>query len=110
MEFVIEANLSRRHLNVFQRAELALKLIELQKLKAGRKKKEIYSESEQIPKRTWQEVSEKLHVSQDSIAKAKEVIEKGDDELIEKCRQGEELCLILMYIIIERFVGLNVCS
>jgi ParB-like chromosome segregation protein Spo0J len=97
MRFVIETNLNRRHLNAFQKAELALKLIELEKTKRGRKpKEEISTESVKIstssepPKvDTWQTVSDKLGVSRDTIEKAKAVIEKGDEELIEKCRRGE---------------------
>jgi len=89
MEFVIEANLSRRHLNAFQRAELALKLIELEKRKRGRKsKEEIFAESAKITN-TWEDVEKKVNVSHDTVEKAKEILEKGDEELIEKCRQGE---------------------
>jgi len=89
MEFVIEANLSRRHLNAFQRAELALKLIELEKRKRGRKsKEEIFAESAKITN-TWEDVEKKVNVSHDTVEKAKEVIEKADEELIEKCRKGE---------------------
>ena len=97
MRFVIETNLNRRHLNAFQKAELALKLIELEKTKRGRKpKEEISTESAKIstsselPKvDTWQTVSDKLGVSIDTIRKAKAVIEKGDERLIDKCRKGE---------------------
>jgi ParB-like chromosome segregation protein Spo0J len=97
MRFVIETNLNRRHLNAFQKAELALKLIELGKAKRGRKpKEEISTESVKISTSselsrvdTWQIVSDKLGVSRDTIEKAKVVIEKGDEKLIEKCRRGE---------------------
>jgi ParB-like chromosome segregation protein Spo0J len=97
MRFVIETNLNRRHLNAFQKAELALKLIELEKTKRGRKpKEEIFTDSvkistsSELPKvDTWQIVSDKLGVSRDTIEKAKAVIEKGDEKLIEKCRRGE---------------------
>ena len=97
MRFVIETNLNRRHLNAFQKAELALKLIELEKTKRGRKPKEEISTdsvkistSSELPKvDTWQTVSDKLGVSIDTIRKAKAVIEKGDEKLIEKCRKGE---------------------
>jgi len=97
MRFVIETNLNRRHLNAFQKAELALKLIELEKTKRGRKPKEeistesvkISTSSELLKVDTWQIVSDKLGVSRDTIEKAKAVIEKGDEKLIEKCRRGE---------------------
>ena len=91
MEFVIEANLSRRHLNAFQRAQLALKLVEIQKVKAGRPKKEekISFDSKEISKDTWKEVSEKVGVGLETIERTKEILENGDEELIEKCRQGE---------------------
>jgi len=91
MEFVIETNLSRRHLTTMQKAELALKLIEITKTKAGRpKEKEKFSFSEkEISKDTWKEVGEKVGVSVLTIEKVKEILEKGDEELIEKCRKGE---------------------
>jgi uncharacterized protein YqfB (UPF0267 family) len=82
--------LNRRHLNAFQKAELALKLIELEKTKRGRKPKEISTESAKIlPINTWAIVSRKVGVSTDTVQKAKAVIEKGDEKLIEKCRRGE---------------------
>ena len=91
MRFVIETNLNRRHLNAFQKAELALKLIELGKTKRGRKPQEISSESEEnsVKVDTWKVASDKVGVSEDTISKTKVILEKGDEELIEKCRRGE---------------------
>jgi ParB-like chromosome segregation protein Spo0J len=91
MEFVIETNLSRRHLTTMQKAELALKLIEITKVKAGRPKEKgkISFPEKEISKDTWQEVGKKVGVSVTTIEKAKEILEKGDAELIEKCRKGE---------------------
>jgi uncharacterized protein YqfB (UPF0267 family) len=91
VRFVIETNLNRRHLNAFQKAELALKLIELEKTKRGRKPEEISSESEEnsVKVDTWKVASDKVGVSEDTISRTKVILEKGDEELIEKCRRGE---------------------
>jgi len=98
MEFVIETNLSRRHLKPFQKAELALKLIEIEKVKGeARRKAKLTQHAKSVlvgPKegpteRTWAKIAEKVGVSKDTLSKAKEILEKGDEELIEKCRKGE---------------------
>jgi transposase len=90
MEFVIEANLSRRHLNSFQKAEIGLKLLEIEKEKA---KKRMLAGKHPVPSegtgRSIEIVADKLHISKNTVEKVKEIIEKGDEELIEKCRQGE---------------------
>jgi len=98
MEFVIEANLSRRHLNSFQKAEIGLKLLEIEKAKAEKRKlaqlkqfkdKTTEVSSEDTTGKAINIVADKLKISRHTIEKAKEILEKGDDELIEKCRQGE---------------------
>jgi hypothetical protein len=38
---------------------------------------------------TWKVASDKVGVSEDTISKTKVILEKGDEELIEKCRRGE---------------------
>jgi len=98
IEFVIEANLSRRHLKPFQKAELALKLLEIEKVRGEAKMKAKLKQFAEGPSAfpeegeavdSWRKVSEKVGVSKDTIGKTKEILEKGDEELIEKCRKGE---------------------
>jgi ParB-like chromosome segregation protein Spo0J len=98
MRFVIETNLNRRHLNAFQKAELALKLLEIEKAKAEKRKlaqlkqfkdKTTVPALEEGTGEAIEIVAGKLKMSPYTIRKTKEILEKGKEKLIEKCRRGE---------------------
>ena len=90
--FVIECNLQRRHLNAFQRAELALKLKPI--LQAIVKKNESLGGKGvkcQTPLvRVDSELGKYGNVGKDTVRKVESILDKASPTLIEKARLGQK--------------------
>jgi ParB-like chromosome segregation protein Spo0J len=88
--FVIDANLKRRHLNDFQKTELALKakpiLEEIAKINSSHRPSSKYLELG--GKGVSQEIGKRSGVSHETVRKVEAVLESGDKDLIDKSRQG----------------------
>jgi N6-adenosine-specific RNA methylase IME4/ParB-like chromosome segregation protein Spo0J len=96
-KFVIESNLSRRHLNDFQKAELGRELEKVeaelakQRMLTGKKDPEAnlpQGDGEKRAPQTRDIVSEKIGVKPRTYQKAKVIIENATEELKEKVRKG----------------------
>ncbi|MDH3203084.1 MAG: DNA methyltransferase [Nitrosopumilus sp.] len=89
-KFVILVNLDRRQLNDFQRAELAIPLLEIEtELAKERKEKGTLAPFGAKGKAT-EKVSKHTGVSTRTLERVKKIIEKAPEELKEKARRGEK--------------------
>lgn len=99
-KFVIEANLKRRHLTDFQKAELGHLLEPIERELAKRRqlatlqnvKEKISLESNEPNEdkgKTTEIVAKKVGLSPTTYQRAKTIIEKAPEELKEKVRSGE---------------------
>jgi ParB-like chromosome segregation protein Spo0J len=99
--FVIDVNLKRRHLNDFQKAELAYKLEELEREKARQRQlsqlrnvKDNLSlgpndHNDKDKGRAIDTISKKTGVSAKTYQRAKTIIEIGPEKIKDKLRQGK---------------------
>ncbi len=91
-KFVIECNLNRRHLNDFQKAELGIPLLEIEKELAKERQGErtdLTSSSNEDNVRTNTVVSKKIGVSKSTFERAKKIIENAPEELKDRLREGK---------------------
>lgn len=100
-KFVIEANLHRRHLNAFQKAELAYPLLEIEReLAKLRQLAGVSIKSQETSSSSELKVSQDFGQARDIVAKAVglspttfqravKIIEKAPEDLKEKVRQGK---------------------
>jgi len=102
-KFVIEANLRRRHLNNFQLVELAVPLLEIEKALAKQRQpkddkngtdlqfdEEADKPLEPIIKAKAAEVvAKKAGISKRTLEKGKKILEKADEENLQKLREGK---------------------
>ena len=104
-KFVIEANLRRRHLNNFQLVELAVPLLEIEKVLSKdqqtqsqkrdttgiqtTEEKDSFSEFEPIKGKTVEIVAKKAGVSTRTLERGKKIIEKASEEDKQKLREGK---------------------
>ena len=91
-KFVIEVNLKRRHLNLFQKAEMGMLLMDIEKLLAKqRQEKNLPSLEGKSRHETTAaaQVSEKIGVSEATFERAKKVIDSANEETKDKLRKGE---------------------
>jgi len=94
-KFVIECNLKRRHLNDFQKAELGIPLLaiekELAKLRQG-KRNDLTSMPNDVkvkPIKATDQLSKKIGLSTRTFERARKVIETAPEELKERVRSGQ---------------------
>jgi ParB-like chromosome segregation protein Spo0J len=80
-DFVIDANLRRRHLDASQRAMIAAKLATL-----GDGQRQIGKFAD-VP--TQPEAAERLNVSERSVRDARRVLDHGEPELVQAVERGE---------------------
>jgi len=98
--------IARRNLNAFQRSELALKVEPLISAKA--KAKQIQAGVEKVPQKsaeaveTRKEVAKLAHVSHDTVAKVKKILETAPVEVITQLRTGEGDSINKIYTDIRR--------
>lgn len=89
-KFVIECNLKRRHLNDFQKAELAIPLLEIERELA---KERMSQAGKGVPNettfRSTDKVSKQIGVSRNTFERAKKVIELAPEELKQRVRSGQ---------------------
>lgn len=89
-KFVIECNLKRRHLNDFQKAELAIPLLEIEKELASQRRA---THKTNVPNETFErtsaKVSKSIGVSRNTLERAKKVIELGSEDLKQNVRSGK---------------------
>jgi len=103
-KFVIEANLRRRHLNNFQLVELAVPLLEIEKALAKQRQpksgksdaiQQFNAEEEDLPlepvikAKATEVVAKKAGVSTRTLEKGKKILEKADEEDLQKLREGK---------------------
>jgi len=94
-KFVIECNLKRRHLNDFQKAELGIPLLaiekELAKLRQGKRNDltSVSNDAEVKPIKATTQLSKKIGLSTRTFERAKKVIETAPEELKERVRSGQ---------------------
>ena len=89
--FVIECNLQRRHLNAFQRTELALKLKPILQTIAKRNES-LAGKGVRIQTplgRVDQELGNHANVSKDTVRKVEAILHEATPDLIDKARQGQ---------------------
>jgi len=95
MKFIIETNLMRRQLTTFQRIEMALPLIEIERKLAEKRKKEGKSPKD-LPQNfgeggeTLKIVAERIGVSHETVRRALWLIEHAQEEELDKLRAGEK--------------------
>lgn len=90
-KFVIEVNLKRRHLLPFQRAEMGMALLEIEKELARQRKlagKTLGSIETKVGRAT-EIVGKKVGLSRATFERALEIIEKAPEFVKEKARTGE---------------------
>ena len=90
-KFVIECNLYRRHLNDFQKSELGIPLLEIEKELAKIRVNQHSlpsNEGEQKGEAT-QIVSKNIGVSKSTFERAKKIIEEAPEEVKENLREGK---------------------
>ena len=93
--FVIDSNLKRRHLNGFQRVELALKKKPIYEELAKRKqslggKKKVSQKSVEPSIRTDELIAKDAMTSRDTIRKVQVILEKAEKDDLTKVRIGEK--------------------
>jgi ParB-like chromosome segregation protein Spo0J len=89
-QFVLTANLHRRHLTPFQRAELALPLLEIEKeLARQRQLKGTSASNEAEVGKATEIIGSKIGLSRATLERAIAIIAKGPKELKDKVRVGE---------------------
>jgi ParB-like chromosome segregation protein Spo0J len=99
-KFVIDINLKRRHLNNFQKAELAYKLVEIESEKARlRQLSKLKDVKENLPLSSSEDngekgrvvdiVSKKTWISRGTYERSKLIIEEGTQEVKEKLRNNK---------------------
>lgn len=96
-KFVIESNLTRRHLTTFQRIEMALPLIELEKELAEKRRLSTLKEGDELPDRqnfayrgkSLEIVAERIGVSYELLRQALYLMEHTSEEDLAKLRSGE---------------------
>ena len=93
-KFVIESNLRRRHLTKFQRVEMGMPLLEIEKeLAKQRQLKGLPSNGGKVDKHESSavgQVAKKIGLSEKTIERAKKIIEKAPEEVKEKVRKGKQ--------------------
>jgi ParB-like chromosome segregation protein Spo0J len=80
LDFVVSANMVRRHLTTSQRAMIAA---DLATLRQGQRKSDASNEATQV------ETAKQMHVSRPSVQRARKVNQKGTPELAASVRRGE---------------------
>ncbi len=104
-KFVIEANLRRRHLNNFQLVELAVPLLAIEKalakkrqsqggkngrdLQLGLTAEDAEPEQPEIKAKATEVVAKKAGISARTLERGKKVLEKADEEDLQKLREGK---------------------
>jgi len=95
-KFVIEANLRRRHLNKFQRAEMGIPLLDIETELAKQRQRtesnvETRSESNDANRgKATTQVSRKIGLSETTFERAKKIIEKAPEPVKQKVRNGKQ--------------------
>jgi len=87
--FVIESNLKRRHLTTFQKVEMALPLLEIEKELAKERMLNGTLASNGTRGKATENVAKTVGVSTRTLERAKKIIEKGSEELKERVRRGK---------------------
>jgi N6-adenosine-specific RNA methylase IME4 len=87
-KFVIESNLRRRNLNDFQKAEMGMVLLEVEKELAKERMKVTPNDGTSIGTAV-EKTAQKIGLSEKTFERAKKVIEKGSEELKKKVREGK---------------------
>ena len=87
-KFVIEVNLKRRHLNLFQKAEMGMLLMDIEKLLAKQRMKVAPVGATPIGKAS-DLVAQRIGVGQGTFDRAKKVIDSANEETKDKLRKGE---------------------
>jgi len=89
-KFVIESNLKRRQLNDFQKSELGIPLLEIEKeLAQQRKEQGTTLASFEAKGKSTEKVSNQIGVSRGTFERAKKIIEKAPEETKEILRLGK---------------------
>ncbi len=88
--FVIESNLKRRQLNDFQKSELGIPLLEIEKELAQQRKEQGNTlASNEAKGKSTEKVSNQIGVSRGTFERAKKIIEKAPEETKEILRLGK---------------------
>ena len=96
-KFVIESNLTRRHLNTFQRIEVALPLIEIERELAKNRKLSTLKKGNELPDtqnfgergESLKIIADRIGVSHEILRQALYVMEHASEDDLEKLRSGE---------------------
>jgi ParB-like chromosome segregation protein Spo0J len=89
-QFILTANLHRRHLTPFQRAELALPLLQIEReLARQRQLKGTLASNEAEVGKAAEIIGSKIGLSRATLERAIAIIAKGPKELKDKVRAGE---------------------
>lgn len=89
-KFVIEANLNRRHLNDYQKAELGYPLLKIEKELAEQRMKKGVEINEEDKGPSRKKVSDKIGVKKSTFDKSKQLIEKAPESVKEELRSGKK--------------------
>jgi N6-adenosine-specific RNA methylase IME4 len=110
-KFVLESMLKRRHLNDFQKAELAFPLLEIEKQLARQRKLSTLKKGEKLPSgsndhngekgRAHEVVAKVVGLSPKTFQRAVKIIEKAPEEIKEKVRKGE-MSIAYTYSMVKR--------
>ena len=88
-KFVIESNLTRRHLTTFQRIEMALPLIELERELAQKRMLRGNPRQKFAEGKTLEIVAQRIGVSHELLRQALYIMEHASEEDLAKIRSGE---------------------
>lgn len=89
-KFVIECNLKRRHLNDFQKAELGIPLLEIEKELAKQRQLSGVALSSDEPKGESRDiVAKKIGMSGTTFERSKKIIESAPDDVKDNLRSGK---------------------
>jgi ParB-like chromosome segregation protein Spo0J len=104
-KFVIEANLRRRHLNNFQLVELAVPLLAIEKALAKKRQSQsggngrdvqlglateaAEAEQPEVKAKATELVAKRAGISARTLERGKKVLEKADEEDLQKLREGK---------------------
>lgn len=89
LAWVLSKNLHRRHLTDGQRAMVAARLANMRQGERTDLVREDGEPSANLPKVSNQDAADRLHVSERTVRTAKDVVEHGAPELVERVEKGE---------------------
>ena len=89
-QYAIESNFARRHLNTFQRAEMWLPLVEIEKQLAEQRQKAGTLAPKEAKGKSTQRAAQKIGLSTTTLEHCLTILREGDDDLIDDLRKGKK--------------------